>query len=854
MKKTLIFGLFALLLLPSFVSADISADVAAYWTFDDDNTTGINPADVTGNGHGGTGTGVTAGATGKILEAFTYDGADDYITVSNSDTSDFSTSDFTMAGWFKFDNLGVADRILWSSTQATISAGTINYDALVTSAGSVGCQQRTSSSANKNNFWSYGSVLNTSQYHHIACVYDTTGSKLQLYVNGVLRSQNNDTYTPAARTPSALRIGMRVDSYGDFDGEIDEVGRWDSALSSSEISDLYNDGDGLSYYCFGGGCGATPKYAEVQVFDQYDNSTLNGLTVYIGSDSNTTDGSGRARVYDFTGLNYTVDGGSNYFNVSGTATENATVSVETYGALLNLSAYNVEGSNVLSFNLSSPETSNTTTNGWQYLLLPPATTTAVNVTAADYYLGEFNITTTGKDTSSQNLTGLYQTIVTINATNAYSGATLSNFTGWLYNNATTYNQTFNTTGNESTVFALLGTYTAYIDVFGYSIGADNYNYGTFTTNTETVSFSLYSENSININIYNEETSALITDNVTVTLSGNASEQIYYTTTGGLFLENITDGNYSLKFNADNYTQRTYEVTVADRSSQNVNAYLSPGTDTVTFNVVDYDSSADIEGATMVQERLINSTWTTTESKTTDITGRAQFSYTLGAKYRFTVSATGYDTKVFELDPVIFTSYVIRLEKDLTLDKDLGLFDVNILYYPKTLTNDDNNTFTFTFGSAGGSLESYGYSLDYPGGSISGSGTNANGQTFLNSSFLITGAAYGDYGNLTYWYDSTLGDNKTFTAELLIQNTAGNNTAAGLKSEDYGLGTLDKILIAVVITLLFAGVLTLFSNALAGLAGGALVLGYFTYIDFLSIWVVLPSLLLAVILLMRRTSE
>lgn len=854
MKKTLLFGLFAFLLLPNLVSADLEANQGVYYSFDNSNLTGSDPDDLTGNGNDGTTDGATTGATGKLSEAFDFDGSNDKVTVPGYASHAVDTS-YSFSAWFKLDTTGSNREIIgWSNRAATSDA--LYYFLGYNSANGLtfGWQEGAAGTGDT----IATSFSDTSSFHHVVGVYNHSNNTMFFYVDGSLIGSTGSIDMPAASS-MIFYVGQLPWSSTNidvWDGEIDEFGFWDGeALDSTDVACLYNSGSGRGYYDFGS-CGAAPAspYATVKVFDLYDNSTLSGLTVYIGTDSNTTDGSGEATVYNPTGLNYTVDGGSSYFNVSGTATENATVNAETYGALPDLSAYNVEGTNILTFNLSSPETTNTTTDGSSELLLPPNTTTEVNVTAEDYYLGQYNVTTSGKDTGTQNLTGLYQTIVTVNATNAYTGAALSNWTGWLYNNDTGYNYTFNTTGNSSTIYAILGNYTGYLDVYGYSLSDSNTKTLVFDNTTETVSYALYSENSIYMYIRNEETAALITENVTITVTGNSTEDIYYTTTGEYFLENLTDGNYTIKFDATNYSLTTYSVTVADRSSQTLNAYLSPGTDTVTFTILDYDNSQAVEGASIIQQRLINSTWTTVESKSSDITGRAQFTYTIGVKYRFTVSKADYDSKVFDLDPVIFTSYVIRLEQDLLLDSNTGLFDVGITYYPRTFTNEENNSFTLTFSSAGGTLESYGYILDYPGGTNTGAGTNAIGGTFSNNSFLITGATFTDRVNLTYWYKSIYGANKTYNVLFQIDDATDPGTLYDLNNDDFGLGTVEKILIAVLSALFFAGVLTLFGAPILGIVGGMLALGFFTVIGFLSIWITIPTFLVGALIVFGRSSQ
>lgn len=689
-------------------------------------------------------------------------------------------------------------------------------------------------------------AFSANTWYHVATVKEN--NVYEIYIDGVNVVNKSLATTPTYNSTGRLRVGSDGSNY--LKGHIDSLMFFDRALTAAEVLEIYNNGTGTEYPAGGAGV----SFATVSVKDMYDNTSLSGLTVYIGSASNVTDGSGEATVYNPTGLNFSVDGGTNYFNTTGTATENATTNAYIYGALLDFSPYNVEGTNLLSFNISSPSQTNTSVNGSSVLLLRPNATLPVNVSVAGYYLGQYNVTTGSQDTSSQNLTGLYQTILTINATNAYTGMVLSNWTGWLYNNDTGYNTTYNTTGNSSTLYVINGTHTAYIDVYDYSISADNFEQANFTNLTETITFNLYSENSINIFIFDQDTGTPIYENITVTISGNSTEDIYYTTNSTLFVENLTDGDYSVKFNGENYTQATYTVTVADRSSQTLNAYLAAGSDTVIFTVLDYDSAQPIEGASIIQERLINASWTTVSSKNSDITGRAQFAYTIGVKYRFTVSYTGYETKIFELDPIIFTSYNIRIQQNLGVDEDIGLFDVTFFYNPKFLINEENNTFLFNFNSVGGTLESYGFTLVYPGGSIGDAGVNANGESFNSAPFLVTGAAYGDYANLTYWYDSTLGGNKTYSMQLSIQGAANNNTAYSLVNNDYGLGTIEKILIATVITILVAGILTLYGSSVVGLIGGLIILGFFIYIDFVSIWVAITTFVIGLLILMRRSGE
>jgi hypothetical protein len=80
---------------------------------------------------------------------------------------------------------------------------------------------------------------------HVAAVYN--GSTIQLYVNGSASGSvgaagniNNVTPTPA--------FGYYYDiSLLGYTGAMDEMGVWNKALTSTEITELYNAGNGLTY-------------------------------------------------------------------------------------------------------------------------------------------------------------------------------------------------------------------------------------------------------------------------------------------------------------------------------------------------------------------------------------------------------------------------------------------------------------------------------------------------------------------------------------------------------------------------------------------------------------------------------
>ena len=77
-------------------------------------------------------------------------------------------------------------------------------------------------------------------WHHIC--FNWTGSVYQIWLDGV-NVQNTSNGTPALINSSNIRIGKNSSGTARyFNGEIDEIAIFSRALSSSEISTLYNNG------------------------------------------------------------------------------------------------------------------------------------------------------------------------------------------------------------------------------------------------------------------------------------------------------------------------------------------------------------------------------------------------------------------------------------------------------------------------------------------------------------------------------------------------------------------------------------------------------------------------------------
>jgi hypothetical protein len=312
---------------------------------------------------------------------------------------------------------------------------------------------------------------------------------------------------------------------------------------------------------------------------------------------------------------------------------------------------------------------------------------------------------------------------------------------------------------------------------------------------------------------------------------------------------LTSGTWTVRFSGGNYTTKTYTLTVGDRSNQNLDAYLSSSAYLVVFGVTSLATNLAVEDASFTMEKLIGASYVIIENKYTDILGKAQFSYVPYTKYKFTIAKTGYLTKIFYLDPVIYSTYEISLVQVSSQPSVTDYDQVSVVFYPKTFTNNAVNNFTFLISSPTGTLVNYAYTIKYPNGSNTSSGILSTGET-LQTLFTITNATLFSTVNLSFNYTSTINGFKQFSGQYAITggSIGGNNTIDNLRNNHYSMGLLERAFLVMIVVVIGAG----FAYGLAGIGGslliGLIIMGISVYLGFLPIASIVISLLLGMVIL------
>jgi hypothetical protein len=195
-----------------------------------------------------------AGSAFSNQYSLDFDGTDDRIECSS--LTAYDNSDFSVSIWVKKTTSGLEYVI--SNSSATSKAG---FDIIINSL-NVNFQRRTRTKQAATGYISIGFSYNT--WHHLVGTYNDTTGDLKLYLDGVLK--NTSATTSDVNTASVdLRIGCSTVNGLFFQGGIDEVSLFNSELSASDVTSIYNSGvpndisslSPLSWWRFEEGSGTT---------------------------------------------------------------------------------------------------------------------------------------------------------------------------------------------------------------------------------------------------------------------------------------------------------------------------------------------------------------------------------------------------------------------------------------------------------------------------------------------------------------------------------------------------------------------------------------------------------------------
>ena len=174
------------------------------------------------------------GSSFENTNSFIFDGNDDYIDCGSF--SAYDNGDLSASIWIKKSTMGTFE-YAFSNSGSSDKAG---FDIVFQNAfRRVSVGRRTRTSDTYSGFLDIGFTLNT--WHNIAFTYKDSTRTLKVYMDSVLQS----TTIGSASTNSAslnLTIGSYQGTSNFASGIIDEVAVFNTELSASDVTSIYNSG------------------------------------------------------------------------------------------------------------------------------------------------------------------------------------------------------------------------------------------------------------------------------------------------------------------------------------------------------------------------------------------------------------------------------------------------------------------------------------------------------------------------------------------------------------------------------------------------------------------------------------
>ncbi|MEK7595865.1 MAG: DUF2341 domain-containing protein [Patescibacteria group bacterium] len=217
------------------------------WKFDD--MTGTTAQDTTDNNNDLTLSGASWTPSGKFDGAWNGTGA---LWASRADDADFdfsATEDLTVSMWFKSDTADI------TSTEyllnKSLSGGTTEpgYALYITASDTVCFGIDDDSTWNPDVESCSTTDVYDTNWHHVVGVRNVTTDKTYLYVDGYPHDNDTDTTTATLANGRILYVSDRqgADGGDEFNGDIDDVKVYRSALTADEVKIDYNAGSAAAF-------------------------------------------------------------------------------------------------------------------------------------------------------------------------------------------------------------------------------------------------------------------------------------------------------------------------------------------------------------------------------------------------------------------------------------------------------------------------------------------------------------------------------------------------------------------------------------------------------------------------------
>jgi len=652
---------------------------------------------------------------------------------------------------------------------------------------------------------------------------------------------------------------------------IDGFSAVNRSLTTAEISYMFNSGNGRVNEPPTPTTPPDEQTFTITAKDIYDDSNINNLTITISNSSNKytySTQNGTILVSNKTNLqiskfNVTYDikfsssqaGGylNNTHNIN--LTDGGSFEDNIYQAILYINASEVfSGSGIDEFWALSPlQINKSNSTGWTKLLLS-AGSYNISANSTGYLDNKKSIDIAALSTNYENIV-FGSANLSINAISIISGNSINDFS--INITEISLNKKINKSTDDGSLIlsAITGAYNV-------TIISDNFAYDSQTINIlaadtlPNITFSLYTRNSINITIYDEETLKIINDTTTTLILNNLDSimQTLYTSNGTIYKDDLFGGLWDIAVFNDFYTRRNYFVTIVDDTHTTLNVWLlnSSNGESKTFNIRNQEDEP-LEDVFMTITNKVNDTFVVVAQKYSDISGQLSIFLKSTTEYRIMLEAAGYTTKIFNLEPASSLYNII-----LSTDVDIPFTTIYDKVSYSLTTTEGSLNFSIITSSTGGFISFFGLNSSFDGinyltnvtGSVGGgtasiiilNSSNSTGRTIDIDYFIkLNGEDLINLHNTYYTYNAT----------------AISNYSALSVAEKYK-GDFSGVMLAVISILVVVAIVATFAElgvpaAISGFAG-AIILFVFSILGWLPILMTSSILIIVIGMFLFRRGD
>jgi hypothetical protein len=305
----------------------LSQGLVGWWNFDGKTVSGVQVADASGTGNRGIMTNGPTLVNGKLGQALSFDGSDDYVSLGN--VLGF-TSSFSISAWVFIEDAGdCSGYIINKNGGPGARDWSLFYECdtflFRVSADGTNVTDRHTATAVAPNTWV-----------HVVGAYSASEQRLDVYTNGIFDNGDIDGTIPASINASGnnVRIGSRQSTNDFFKTKLDDVRVYNRALSPDEIKRLYKIGASAKL-----GIAASNNSLSQGLVGwwNFDGKTVSGVQVADASGAGNRGimTNGPKAVYGKIGQALSFDGSNDYVDVAAASSIN-NLAVKTVSAWINI--------------------------------------------------------------------------------------------------------------------------------------------------------------------------------------------------------------------------------------------------------------------------------------------------------------------------------------------------------------------------------------------------------------------------------------------------------------------------------------------------------------------------------------